>query len=41
MKHDIFEFSAHDMATGDRFFRAVFLLALLAVVAMDIFLWRP
>jgi hypothetical protein len=41
MKHDIFEFCAQDMTTGDRFFRVVFLLALLAVVALDIFVWRP
>jgi hypothetical protein len=41
MKHDIFEFCAHDMTAGERFFRVVFLLALLAVVALDVFVWRP
>lgn len=41
MKHDIFEFCAQDMTTWDRFSRVVFLLVLLAVVALDVFVWRP
>jgi len=41
MKHDIFEFSAQSMTTRQRIFRVVFLLVLLAVVVLDVFVWRP
>jgi hypothetical protein len=41
MKHDIFEFSAQGMTTGQRILRVVFLLVLLAVAVLDIFVWRP
>lgn len=40
MKHDIFEFCARDMTTGDRVVRVVFLLALVAVLVLDLFVWR-
>jgi len=41
MRHDIFEFCARDMTTGDRLARAVFLLFLVAVLVLDLFVWRP
>jgi hypothetical protein len=41
MKHDILDFNAVDMTTPQRVWRAVFLLALIAVLMMDLFVWRP
>lgn len=41
MKHDIFEFNMKDMSTADRVWRVLFLLALLAVLAYDLFIGRP
>jgi hypothetical protein len=40
MRHDIFEFCARDMTPGQRASRVVFLLALVAVLALDLFIWR-
>jgi hypothetical protein len=41
MKHDIFEFSAEGMTPAQRAWRIVFLLALIAVCALDLFVWGP
>ena len=41
MRHDIFEFNATGMTHGDRAWRILFLLALIAVLIMDILYWRP
>jgi hypothetical protein len=41
MKYDIFEFCAIGMTPGQRASRAVFLLFLVAVLALDLFVWRP
>jgi hypothetical protein len=40
MRHDIFEFCALDMTRGQRLARVVFLLALVAVLVLDLFIWR-
>jgi hypothetical protein len=40
MRHDIFEFTG-EMTVGQRAWRVVFLLALIAVLLMDLFVWRP
>jgi hypothetical protein len=40
MKHDILDFNP-SMTTSQRVWRAVFLLALIAVLMMDLFVWRP
>lgn len=40
MKHDPFEFHG-EMTWRERLVRAVFLCAIVAVVAMDLFVWRP
>jgi hypothetical protein len=41
MKHDIFEFSAVGMTIAQRAWRFAFLLALIAVLVLDLFFWRP
>lgn len=41
MKHDIFEFTTPGMTWSQRAWRIAFLLALIAVCALDLFVWRP
>lgn len=41
MKHDPFDFSATEMTWWDKAWRIVFLLAILAVLAYDLFIGRP
>lgn len=41
MKHDIFEFNFTTMTRGERTWRVLFLLALIAVLAYDLFIGRP
>jgi len=41
MKYDIFEFTASGMTFGQRAWRVAFLLACIAVAALDLFVWRP
>ena len=41
MKHDIFELQAVGMTHGDRMTRVVFLMAIIAVICMDLFVWSP
>ena len=41
MKHDIFEFNMTTMTRADIVWRVVFLLALIAVLAYDLFVGRP
>lgn len=41
MKYDLFEFNAEGMTWRDRAWRIVFLLAILAVLAYDLFIGRP
>jgi hypothetical protein len=40
MRYDIFELHG-DMTTGQRAWRVAFLLALIAVLLLDLFVWRP
>jgi hypothetical protein len=40
MRYDIFELHG-DMTPGQRAWRVVFLLALIAVLLLDLFVWRP
>jgi hypothetical protein len=41
MKHDIFEFTTEGMTLAQRAWRVAFLLALVAVLVLDIYVWRP
>jgi hypothetical protein len=41
MKHDIFEFTTEGMTPAQRAWRVLFLLACIAVAALDLFVWRP
>jgi len=41
VKHDIFEFTAEGMTPAQRAWRFAFLLACIAVTALDVFYWRP
>lgn len=41
MKHDLFDLHAEDMTIGDRAWRVIFLLAVIAVCGLDLFVWRP
>ena len=41
MKYDIFEITTRGMPLAQRAWRIAFLLALIAVCAMDVFVWRP
>jgi hypothetical protein len=40
MKHDILDFR-YDMSASDIVWRAVFLVAMIGVLLMDLFVWRP
>lgn len=40
MKHDLFDFNPN-MTTGERAWRIALLLALIAVLLLDLLLWRP
>jgi hypothetical protein len=40
MRHDIFEFNAAGMTPRQRAWRVLFLLACIAVTALDLFVWR-
>lgn len=40
MKHDLFEFNAEGMTTGQRAWRVLFLLACIAVSTLDLWVWR-
>jgi hypothetical protein len=41
MKHDIFDFTTEGMTLAQRAWRVAFLLACIAVAALDLFVWRP
>ena len=41
MKHDIFEFDAKEMTWQDRAWRVAFLAALIGIILLDLFVWRP
>ncbi|MEN9885459.1 MAG: hypothetical protein RL758_37 [Pseudomonadota bacterium] len=41
MRHDIFDFHAEGMTPGDRAWRVIFLLAVIAACAYDLFVGRP
>jgi hypothetical protein len=41
MKHDAFDFTAEGMTTAQRAWRVAFLLALITVLVLDLFVWRP
>lgn len=41
MRHDIFEFTTEGMTFIERAWRVAFLLAVIAVCALDLFVWRP
>lgn len=41
MKHDLFEFNMKDMTHSERFFRVLFLLAVIGVLAYDLLIGRP
>jgi hypothetical protein len=41
MKHDIFEFTTEGMTLAQRAWRVAIVLALLAVLGLDLFVWRP
>lgn len=41
MKYDPFEFTAEGMTLAQRAWRIAFLLACIAVAALDLFVWRP
>jgi hypothetical protein len=41
MKHDLFEFFAQDMTWTQRASRVAFLAAIVAVLLLDILVWRP
>lgn len=41
MRYDLFEFSIDGMTYGQRAVRVLFLLAVIAVCALDLFIWRP
>ena len=41
MKYDIFEITAVGMTPAQRAWRVAFLLACIAVAALDLFVWRP
>lgn len=40
MKHDIFEFGLH-MTCGQRAWRIALLIALIIMLCLDLFVWRP
>ena len=41
MKHDVFEFNPTTMSRADIFWRVLFLLFLIGVLAYDLFIGRP
>ncbi len=41
MKYDLFEFTTEGMTYGQRAVRVLFLLIVIAVCALDLFVWRP
>ena len=41
MKYDLFEFASPGMTWSQRAWRVLFLLACIAVAALDLFVWRP
>ena len=41
MRYDIFEITTAGMTFGQRAWRVIFLLACIAVAALDLFVWRP
>lgn len=41
MKYDIFEFFAPGMTPWQRLWRVAFLLVSVAVLALDLYIWRP
>lgn len=40
MKHDMLELSPN-LTVGERLWRGAFLLALVGILLMDLFVWRP
>lgn len=40
MRHDLFDLKP-DMTAGERTWRIVLLLVLIATLLMDLFIWRP
>lgn len=40
MKYDLFEFTTEGMTFSQRAWRVAFLLIIIAVCAMDLFVWR-
>ena len=41
MKYDLFEITTEGMTLAQRTWRVAFLLAVIAVCALDLFVWRP
>ncbi len=41
MRYDIFEFTAEGMTFAQRAWRVAFLLACIAALALDVYVWRP
>lgn len=41
MKYELFEFTTPGMTAGQRIWRVAFLLTVIAVSALDLFVWRP
>lgn len=41
MRYDLFEFTTPGMPLTQRAWRVAFLLAVIAVCALDLFVWRP
>lgn len=41
MKHDIFDLTHPELTLTQRAWRAAFLLGCIAVVLLDLFVWRP
>jgi hypothetical protein len=41
MRYDIFDFTTEGMTLAQRAWRVAFLLALVAVLVLDLFVWRP
>lgn len=41
MRHDLFDFTSPGMTVGQRAWRVALVLALLAVLGLDLLVWRP
>jgi hypothetical protein len=41
MKYDAFDFTTEGMTPAQRAWRVAFLLALIAVLVLDLLVWRP